>query len=248
MAPVYMNFIYNEERDFIFAYVPKVACTNWKSLLRYMAGHENWLDNKLAHDEVNSGLKYLDLKTDDAQLLRSPIVKKFTMVRNPYSRVLSAYLNKVELHLPPRHQTEGEDHFYKVVRSIDKFRREKLDVSAFPKINFEVFLLWLRDSGSLFVNDEHWALQTVLLGYPDVKYSFIGRFENLDTDAVHILQEMSCDKGFPTQKDVRFPPTNAKSQFDLYFNGTCYELVNQVFHKDFIALNYPMKGSISEAS
>ena len=48
MPPTYRNFIYNAERGFVFAYVPKVACTNWKSLLRYMAGHDDWLDNKLS--------------------------------------------------------------------------------------------------------------------------------------------------------------------------------------------------------
>lgn len=243
MAPVYKNFIYNEERGFIFAYVPKVACTNWKSLLRYMAGHADWLDNKLAHDKEKGGLHYLDLETDEATLLNSPVVKKFAMVRNPYSRVLSAYLNKVENRLPPKPEAAGEDHFDKVVRDIDAFRRDRLG-GDFPEINFEVFLHWLRDSGSWFTNDEHWAPQVALLRYPEVTYTFIGRFENLDTDAGQMLQEMGCDKGFPSQKDVKFAPTNAKSKVELYFNETCYALVNEIFHQDFLAFSYPMQGKM----
>lgn len=49
----YKNFIYDEARGFVFAYVPKVACTNWKSLLRFMAGEKDWLDNRRAHDKAS---------------------------------------------------------------------------------------------------------------------------------------------------------------------------------------------------
>jgi hypothetical protein len=142
----YKNFIYNQDRGFVFAYVPKAACTNWKSLLRYMEGHEDWLDNKLAHDKVNGGLRYLDLKSQDAVLLKRPDISKYTMVREPYSRILSAYINKVEERLPLKTEGPDEDYFYKVVRDIEKFRKESLDVKTYPEINFEVFLLWLKCS------------------------------------------------------------------------------------------------------
>lgn len=249
MAPTYKNFIYNAERGFLFAYVPKVACTNWKSLLRYMAGQENWLNSGLAHDKQNGGLHYLDLDSPEADLLQDPSIRKYAMVRNPYSRVLSAYLNKVESRLPVTPEpVPGENHFTMVTREIDRYRREELNTAKYPDVSFEVFLLWLRDSGSWFTHDEHWAPQVSLLRYPDVKYSVLGRFENLATDAAQMLYEMGCDQGFPSQKDVKFQPTNAKSKIDLYFDDACYDLVNQVFHEDFLAFSYPMKGRIDRPS
>lgn len=239
MAPTFRNFIYNAERGFIFAYVPKVACTNWKSLLRYMAGHEDWLDNKLAHDKVNGGLRYLDLDGKDSDILHDRTIRKYAMVRDPYSRVLSAYLNKVEDLMPPRPMTAGEDHFSKVVRDIDAFRRKHLDQDRYPDITFEVFLLWLRDSGSWFTKDEHWAPQVTLLRQPEIKFDFIGRLENLAEDAPKILEDMGCDRGFPSQKDVNFAPTEATDKMLYYYTDEICAIVADLYAADFDVLDYP---------
>lgn len=241
--PSYKNFIYMEDRGFIFAYVPKAACTNWKSLLRYMAGHEDWLDNRLAHDKVNGGLRYLDLEGPDAELLSRPDIKKYTMVRDPYSRVLSAYLNKVEQRLPVKPEGEG-DHFDQIVRDIEAYRRDALGNSAYPDITFEVFLLWLRDSGSWFAKDEHWAPQTVLLRQPEVKFDIIGRFEQLEKDSRKILDAMGCDQQFPSQEEVKFAPTAASDKISTYFTAEATGLVDALYTKDFNAFGYDRKRGI----
>lgn len=235
----YKNFIYMEDRGFIFAYVPKVACTNWKTLLRYMAGKEDWLDTRLAHDKVNGGLRYLDFSDpQDLDLLNRPGIRKYAMVRDPYSRTLSAYLNKVENRLPVAPETEGEDHFRKVVRAIDQFRQDQLDTARYPEITYEVFLLWLQDGSSWFTKDEHWAPQTTLLRHPQVSFDILGRFETLAEDAPRILTEMGCDQGFPTQKDVKFAPTNATEKQKAYYTPMCREIVASYFAEDFKAFDY----------
>ena len=240
----YKNFIYMEERRFIFAYVPKVACSNWKALLRYMMGKEDWLNTKMAHDKVNGGLRYLDFSNpQDLNLLTQPGIRKYAMVRDPYSRTLSAYLNKIENRLPLKSESENEDHFCKVVRAIDQFRQDKLDASRYQEITFEVFLLWLQDGSSWFTKDEHWAPQTTLLRHPQVSFDILGRFETLSEDASRILSEMGCDQVFPSQKDVKFAPTNAKSKVEQYFDDACYALVDDIFSGDFDSFGYSQKDS-----
>ena len=247
MAPNYKNFIYMEQHGFIFAYVPKVACTNWKSLLRYMAGHEDWLDNKLAHDKVQGGLRYLDLEGPDAALLEDLGIRKYAMVRDPYSRILSAYLNKVEYRLPVKLKAPGEDHFDMVVREIDRFRREELGEASYPEITFEVFLRWLMDSGSPFADDEHWAPQAVLLRQPGVDFDILGRFESLNEDSSCILEAMGCDQHFPSQKDVKFAPTGAQFKVDRYFTQTTYTLVEEIMSSDFEAFDYDRVKTVVDA-
>lgn len=239
MAQGYKNFIYMEEQGFIFAYVPKVACTNWKSLLRYMAGEPDWLDNRRAHEKQGAGLRYLDLAGPDAALLSDPGIRKYTMVRDPYSRVLSAYLNKVESRLPLAAPAEGEDYFTTVTRAIDTYRKQVLGAEAYPEVNFEVFLRWLantadvRDGSGHMRADEHWALQTVLLRQPEVRFDMIGRFENITEDAKSLLQAMGCDQPFPSQQDVKFAPTRAQEKLDAYYTPDLRKLVEQIYRDDF---------------
>jgi hypothetical protein len=53
----FFNFIYMEKQSFIFVYNPKVACTNWKCILRYINGHkEDYLSARIAHNKELSGL------------------------------------------------------------------------------------------------------------------------------------------------------------------------------------------------
>jgi len=235
------NFIYNEERGFIFAYVPKVACTNWKALLRLIAGYPDWLDNRLAHDVVNGGLRYLDLEGPDSDLLDDPAIRKYTMVRDPYSRVLSAYLNKFDYLLSVEPTTENELYFHKVLRGMDRFRREELDEETYPEISFPVFLQWVKSKPSPDAEDEHWMPQALMLRQPDVHFDIVGKFENLAEDSARILSAMGCDQAFPSQEDVRFAPTGASDKIAQYYTPAAYALVNELFSEDFAIFDYPMR-------
>jgi len=237
MTLTYSNFIFDEKHGFIFAYVPKVACTNWKSVMRYMAGYTDYLDNRLAHDKVKGGLRYLDLTGPDLALLSDPAIRKYTFVRAPYSRSLSGYLNKIQSNLPIDENAEAS-HWVKITKAVEEFRILTLDPKAYPEINFEVFLLWLRDGKSHFRNDEHWQSQTILLRWPTVSFDFVGRFENLSADAVLLLKEIGCDIPFPTQKEVKFAATGADDLLDEYLSPACRSLIDEIFALDFKNFEY----------
>ena len=238
MAPLYKNFIFNEERGFIFAYTPKVACTNWKSIMRYLASAPDYLDNRLAHDKVKSGLRFLDFSGPDIRYLKDPGLRKYAFVRSPHSRILSAYLNKVESNLPLKDPAHGEDHWVKVSRAMDAFRTANLNTAHYPDLSFEVFLRFLNESGSHFRFDEHWQSQAILLRWPEVKFDFIGRFENLGQDAAYVLKEIGCDIPFPTQKEVNFIATDASSKLTEYLTQPCRKLLLSLYEADFTAFGY----------
>lgn len=237
----FRNFIYCEERKFVFAYVPKVACTNWKSIMRYIAGHEDWLDSRLAHDRINGGLRYLDFEDPaDREIIHDTAIPKYAFVRNPYSRTLSAYLNKISRYLPLGAEKENEPHFHQVVRAIDRFRQRNLAKWHLPEVDFEVFLRWLQTSTHPWRYDEHWESQSRLLRTGEVRFDFIGRFEKLQEDAPELLARMGCDITFPTQQDVKFAPTGAADKISRYFTPICTDLVNQLFAEDFENFGYAM--------
>lgn len=196
MHPRYQNFILNSSPRFIFAYVPKVACTNWKSILRYLAGHADYLASGLAHSRDKGGLHYLLLAQPEAALLQDASVPKYAMVRNPYTRTLSAYLNKIENRLSgPRFE---DDVFATAIAEIESFREGTLDPRRHPQVDFEVFLRWIKASPSPWATNEHWAPQSTILGLPELRYDLMGRFEHMERDAPHLLSAMGCDIPLPT--------------------------------------------------
>lgn len=247
-GPVYRNFILDEQRGFIFAYVPKVACTNWKAVMRYLAGHADWLDSKLAHDKQNGGLHYIDLKGPEREILADPGIPKYACVRDPYSRSLSAYLNKVEQRLASDNSQRPDDHFDAIARTIDEFRVTSLDPDAYPVIDFEVFLRWLREGKSHYRHDEHWARQTSLLRFGEVEYDYLGRFERLDEDGPAILSLMGADVGFPTQKDVKFSPQGTGEKLQAYLTPPCRSLIEELYASDFEAYGYPLMADRTQQS
>lgn len=238
MAPTYRNFIFAEDQGFIFAYVPKAACTNWKAIMRYVAGLKDWQNPSVAHDEAQGGLRYLDPDGPDEELARRPDLRRYAMVRNPFSRILSAYLNKIEKRLPLTEQSGVDTHFDRVVREIDVYRRDALGPVKYPEINFEVFLRWYRDSGSWAVTDEHWTPQHRLLRQPGIKYDHIARFENIPEDANKLLRLMGCDVEFPTREEMRFKPNNAGQKLAEYYDPVTAQLVAGLFAQDFDLLGY----------
>jgi hypothetical protein len=48
----YNYAIYLQERRLIFVYVPKVACTNWKSIMRYMQGSDDYVGRENLADDT----------------------------------------------------------------------------------------------------------------------------------------------------------------------------------------------------
>lgn len=99
----------------IFFHVPKVACEEFKKLFRRMEGYEDWATSyndppglyspdkplsRLPHDPKINGLTYLtQLPLDEANMiLNDPTWTKAIFLRDPMTRFVSAYLDKIRRH------------------------------------------------------------------------------------------------------------------------------------------------------
>lgn len=233
------NFIYNAQQGFVFAYVPKVACSNWKCVLRYLEGHDDYLNTKMAHDKSINGLTYLMDEDDPWAILGDPGIKKITFVRNPFSRCLSAYLNKIEFNLPKLDSDFSVEQIFLFATSkVEEFRCHSLGNDKFPKVTLEVFLRWLDEGPKWLTQNEHWKSQSELTLADQVSYDFVGRFENLQEDASQAMKMMGCDIEFPSQKDINFAPTSASSRLQEYYDEASEALVTRLFAPDFNHFGY----------
>lgn len=235
----YSNFILDEKGDFVFCYVPKVACTNWKCILRKSQGYSDWLDTKICHNRQANGLKFLNPTNQEDLRTILAVKHRFLMVRNPYSRALSAYLNKIESRLKgtalkPR---TDNDHWYSVAKEISAFEKDWL-VSLNQKDRFYVFLRWLSESNDWATTDEHWAPQHEIARPDTVPFSDVLKFEDLPKSGQILLGKMGLDFEFPSQEAVRFPGTSATDRMDCFYTSETRELAYDLYSKDFDYFGY----------
>ena len=95
--PAYNNIVVLGHHNLLFCPIPKVACSNWKITLRYAEGYTG-NDEIIVHDAKQNGLTYLHTQSPFRRYfwLTQPDVTRAVFVRNPWTRILSAYRSKLE--------------------------------------------------------------------------------------------------------------------------------------------------------
>ncbi|MDX1587465.1 MAG: sulfotransferase family protein [Oleiphilaceae bacterium] len=144
-----------------------------------------------------------------AQLDQLDGLFRFAVVRNPFTRTLSAYLDKVER------------------RARDRNRES----------SFHDFLQGLA-SGQLYSN-AHWAPQSSLLLLPYGSFDFFGKVENLDQDLAFIKARILGDRYQPEPvRAFTANATGAGGKLAAYYDEHCIRLVQSLFSDDFDCFNY----------
>ncbi|MEW9806667.1 sulfotransferase family 2 domain-containing protein [Mesorhizobium marinum] len=141
----------------------------------------------------------------------------FVVVRNPYSRVLSAFLNRFA--------------------SSDGQRHGRFDLTP---AGFAAFVDWL-DHGGLDKN-AHWDLQSKLMFLPLEKYDRVVRFENFKPEMLSLLQSRGLtpppgrlDGLYPTDTNKR---TSSDRRLQEFYDPRIAAVVARLYARDFDALDY----------
>ncbi len=147
----------------------------------------------------------------------------FTFVRNPYSRALSAYLEKIAG--PPK---PGQ-------RDV---RTANLGFEAGEEISFAAFLERVADQrpGRM---DVHWAPQTRLASFGRIAHGFVGRFETFETDLRRVmgLSGITAPESLLVTRTGH--TTNARRRLaEFYADERCAALVRKIYARDFERLGY----------
>jgi hypothetical protein len=139
----------------------------------------------------------------------------FTLVRNPYTRTLSAYLDKVARQ-----------------KVVPRALRQRA-VNTTP--SFLDFCLYLEDGG---LNDAvHWAPQTSMMLLPIDKLDHIAKLERFDEDFGAVLQRL----GLADRVEVRrHDPhkTNSDEKVAAHYCDRSREIVARLMADDFRLLGY----------
>jgi len=146
---------------------------------------------------------------------------KFTFVRNPYTRTLSAYLDKV---IRKRYLSKEGN-----VKNSFFSKRE-----APP--TFSEFCEYLEAEG--LYSNVHWAPQTDLLLLPFEEFDFIGRFEKLTVDLNYIIGKIFNHSQIVEYKHAGPPATNANHLVEKYYSDKEFDIVYKLYKDDFDLFGY----------
>ena len=178
----FAHAILSDDGKFLFVKNQKCASTSLAQLMYYYSNKTEYLDNiHLPGHNMLYGLHHiLSLQT----ALQSDDVFKYTFVRHPESRILSAFLDKIIAKKSPYE------------RHISTLRnRGYLDGGDISR-NFDVFLDYVEDSlnENALLTDSHWRHQSINVGFFDIKYDLIGRVESFTKDVDVILRAMGLSR------------------------------------------------------
>ena len=202
---------------YVYFRVPKAANSSVVATLMHMEGAASTLSSKEVEAFKTSGRRLSTLGLEEVDKVRNHYFK-FAIVRNPYTRVISAYRDKIEKVTAFRPR---------VSRFLGKGPDEP--------VGFEEFLDYLEFGGGLR-DDAHWALQSELILLPVERLDAIGKVETLDCDLPGILQSIYGTRGGP----VRFSPhaTNAGSAA-VQLGSRTVDRIYRLYQKDFESFSYP---------
>lgn len=208
--------------QYIYVETPKVACTTIKRVLQI--AELNGVRERLGpnvHDRALSPLlSPAHNRAAFSEAMASPAFFRFCFVRNPYTRVLSAYLDKLLTNAWERN-----------------LRGPPLGFPQGYIPGFEEFLEAVRRQPAE-ERDIHWTTQSRLLNPVGLGYDFIGRFETFEPDFARICRHLQielhpADLGFG-----KIHATGANRRTTEYLNGKSTALIQSIYEDDFLTFGY----------
>lgn len=208
------------KHHYFYGESPKTGCSTIKKvLIQAELGERFHFDfpDYIHYREFTPFLKVSQVGQLERFFQRQDILK-FCFVRNPYTRLLSCYLDKIKK---------------------DKFqsRQIKIQLGLDPdnqaSISFQDFVEAVVQQ-PVEKMDQHWRIQYYQTFQSNIEYDFVGKFERFETDFMQVLKLLKIDpeKYYDEEKSHA---TAADTNIMNYYTA---ELAEKVYHKYRIDFEY----------
>lgn len=213
----------SKEFRFIYIRIPKAANS---TITRTLAAHIFKSDREkiLSERTGNLAKSMFDSLISTKCITNDAILKKyfiFSFFRNPYTRILSAYLDKLQ-----------SDFNYKKYQWV----ADDMGFKSTKEISFSEFISFL-ENGNLYKNP-HWTPQNKLLPLSIENLHFVGKVESLESDIALIMNRFFKENKFGKIYERMHNKQYAAKKISLYYAKNIDQRVYSLFKEDFIKLKY----------
>lgn len=212
------RYIVNHKHKIIYCPIPKNACTLFRTIMvKYSDVGEKYEQSQ--HD-IHRYLVQDDtgVKLNDFRQLQNSDYFKFVVLRNPFDRLVSAYLDKIAKRRNPAPFVRD------AIQSVYQNLHREPDYQK--SITFRQFVCYLVETENYILN-EHWRPQHTFLGEGTIEFDSIGQFENLDL----VIKSLEKKLGFSIETQVSNHITNYNE-----IDGESLEKFDKVYPRELRAL------------
>ena len=244
-TPSLLHYIHDDRT--LYCPVEKVGTTFWRRIV-YIFSSKN-PDYKFPFD-VPEEFAHIRVKREFSRHIKSPLSRtafSFLFVRNPFSRLLSAYIDKIVAPNPYYWRQFGN-------LAIKRYRqRGSGSYLAGHSITFSEFIKLAIDSESTSLySDPH--IKGILSSCNPclLNYSFIGRMETFKDDALYVLKKLNTNQDIvkSIEKEWEELSIEAAIKFNIeYCFNSKKEIMNYVTWEHALQrlwLHLQMRGIISK--
>jgi hypothetical protein len=211
---------FSEKNRYLYVETPKVACTTIKRVLQDAEiGVKGATKEANVHDRIASPIKRpADNIVAFDRLINDSSTTIFCFVRNPYTRILSCYLDKIVNNTWERQRLSPQ-----------------LGLSSDAPPTFLEFLAAV-EKQTESERDIHWSSQTYLLRPNRLKYSFIGRFEFFRAQFERVCRHLGILEFSDLSETAH--ATGANEKMLSYFGEREIEKIQMIYGADFSNFGY----------
>ena len=225
LRPVLLTTLQTDDGKMVFVKNSKAGCTTIANILfHYSKGRHHGGRIHSERDDFRQGLEYWK---ENLEALRSKTNTKFTFVRNPQSRAISAFTNffvdKTNRAAPNHLKLIGGFGF-----------SDENDVSR----NFDVYLDYLQAcfEENAMRTDRHFRLQKINIGLGVIDYDLIGRLENFEHDLRKVFEMAGASEYMDKHADFRRDNRSSKNKLQL--TKLQQSKIEALYAPDYEAFNY----------
>lgn len=228
-AADFLNHSYISLRNaYVYMAVGKAANSTVKHHLYELEYAGTRFKTKSVHDRQSSPL-LSPFQLPDAlleEVFTSPKYYRFTVVRNPYTRLLSCYLDRI---------VPGDSMPY----------RQLLQAMGKPvgsKVSFADFVYTVCRQPPHNQNN-HWRLQTSEICTSAIAFDFIGKQETFAADMKQIWSRVAAGRPVPNFEAENKAPsiTSAEKRLDEFYTPELVAMVREAYRDDFSTFGYSVE-------